>query len=59
MARDALTEDYARLRVEAQKPDDFYREHCTDILVNNSADAAAFEETAYRALQTILKEEQA
>lgn len=59
MARDALTEDYARLRVEAQKPDDFYRKHCTDILVNNSADAAAFEETAYRALQTILKEEQA
>ena len=25
MARDGISEDYARLRVQAQKPDEFYR----------------------------------
>jgi len=29
------------------------------VLVNDCADAAAFEQRAYRALETILKEEQA
>ena len=59
MARDHIPEDYARLRVQAQKDEEFYRTHCTDVLVNDCADAAAFEQRAYRALETILKEEQA
>ena len=59
MARDHIPEDYARLRVQAQKDEEFYRTHCTDVLVNDCADAAAFERRAYRALETILKEEQA
>ena len=58
MARDHIPEDYARLRVQAQKDEEFYRTHCTDVLVNDCADAAAFEQRAYRALETILKEEQ-
>ena len=59
MARDRIPEDYARLRVQAQKDEGFYRTHCTDVLVNDCADTAAFEQRAYRALETILKEEQA
>ncbi len=34
MARDGLTRDYAALRVDAQKPDSFYKAHCTTILQN-------------------------
>ena len=47
MARDGISEEYARLRVEAQKGEDFYRAHCTDILVNDAASAAEFENKAY------------
>ena len=57
MTRDGIPEDYARLRVEAQKPDDFYREHCTDVLWNDAASPAAFEEIAYQRLQQIFEEE--
>ena len=43
MARDGITEEYARLRVAAQKDDDFYRSHCTDVLVNTAAAPEAFQ----------------
>ena len=59
MARDGIPEEYARLRVQAQKDDEFYRTHCTDTLFNDCADAAAFEDAAYAALHRILKEERA
>ncbi len=59
MTRDGIPEDYARLRVQAQKDDGFYRAHCTDVLVNDCGSAAEFEEKVYLALQEILKEEQA
>ena len=57
MARDGIPEDYARLRVQAQKPDDFYRESCTDVLMNSAASPLAFEEIAYQKLQHIIEEE--
>ena len=59
MARDGIPEEYARLRVQAQKDDEFYRTHCTDTLFNDCAGAAAFEDAAYAALHRILKEERA
>ena len=59
MTRDGIPEEYALLRVQAQKDDAFYRAHCTDTLVNDCADAASFEDRAYRALERILKEERA
>ena len=59
MARDGIPEEYARLRVQAQKDDEFYCTHCTDTLFNDCADAAAFEDAAYAALHRILKEERA
>ena len=46
MARDGITAEYARLRVAAQKDDDFYRTHCTDVLVNTSATPGAFQAEA-------------
>jgi len=36
MARDGIDEDYARHRIASQKSDDFYREHCDKVLVNDS-----------------------
>ena len=48
MARDGITEQYARLRISAQKPDEYYRERC-DLELNNAAESAeAFEEEAKR-----------
>ena len=57
MARDGIPEDYARLRVQAQKPDEFYRAHCTDVLVNDTAAPDVFETIAYQRLQHIFEEE--
>ena len=39
MARDNITEQYARLRISAQKPDEFYRGKC-DLELNNGAETA-------------------
>ena len=58
MERDGISEEYARLRVNAQKTEDFYREHCTDILVNNAESPEAFEELAYAWFLIMIKEEQ-
>ena len=46
MARDGISEEYARLRVAAQKDDAFYRSHCTDVLENTSAAPEEFQKAA-------------
>lgn len=46
MARDGISEEYARLRVAAQKGDAFYRSHCTDVLENTSAAPEEFQKAA-------------
>lgn len=46
MARDGISEEYARLRVAAQKDDGFYRTHCTDVLENTADAPEAFQQTA-------------
>jgi dephospho-CoA kinase len=35
MARDGVSEEYARLRISAQKSDEWYKEHC-DIILQSS-----------------------
>ena len=46
MARDNISEQYARLRISAQKPDEFYRGKC-DLELNNGAETAeAFQREA-------------
>ena len=56
MARDGITEEYARLRVQAQKDDAFYRAHCTDVLVNDAQSAEEFEDKAYAFFCQMIKE---
>lgn len=46
MAREGISEEYARKRVEAQQDDTFFRTHCTHILENGGEDAGAFEAQA-------------
>ena len=62
MARDSIPEQYARLRISAQQPDEYYRSKC-DCELNNAADtAAAFELEArefFRRLIDTIKEEKA
>lgn len=37
MKRDSISYDYAAARIDAQKPDAFYREHCDAVIVNDGA----------------------
>ena len=60
MARDGITEQYARLRISAQKPDEYYRGKC-DCELNNAADTPeAFQSEAKlfftRLIETITEE---
>ena len=56
MARDGISEDYARLRISAQQPDAFYRERCSHILENNCATPAQFREQARIFFRSMLRE---
>lgn len=38
MAREGISEDYARKRVSAQKDENFFRDHCDHILENGESD---------------------
>ena len=42
MAREGISEEYARSRVSAQEPDEFYTGRCGHTLVNDCASAEAF-----------------
>ena len=39
MAREGISREYARLRIEAQQPDEYYVERCTGILENSGTKA--------------------
>lgn len=56
MARDGISEDYARLRISAQPSDGFYREHCSHILENTCADPAQFRDQARIFFRKMLRE---
>ena len=43
MARDGISEERARARMAAQKPDRFYRRHCTFLLENRAGSRAEFD----------------
>lgn len=44
MERDGVSEDYARLRVNAQPSDSFYEAHCDNVLISNCETVEEFEE---------------
>lgn len=55
MLRDAITEEYAALRIDAQKPDAFYRERC-DYIIQNDADLDSLYVQARRIHDDILRQ---
>jgi len=57
MARDGIDENYARMRIAAQKADTFYYENCTDVLENTEDSPQAFEEKALEFFACLIKEE--
>ena len=56
MAREGITEEYARLRIGAQKPDSWYREHCT-ITLENRGSREEFMEACKQRFDTLRKED--
>ncbi len=44
MERDGLSEAYAKLRIQAQKPDSYFEENCDYVLVSDCATVDEFEE---------------
>lgn len=62
MARDGISEQYARLRISAQKPDEYYRSKCDCELNNGAETAEAFQQEArefFERLVEAVKEEKA
>lgn len=58
MAREGISEEYARSRVDAQKKEDWFRAHCTHVLVNDCAAPAEFHGRAKALFQNILLQEE-
>jgi len=56
MARDNITREQAEARINAQKPDKFYRKNCTFLLENRAGSMAAFEQLIGEFLEDILFE---
>lgn len=55
MARDGISEEYARSRINAQKPDSFYTENSDHVLLNDgSLTPEEFEQQALEYFKTIL-----
>jgi dephospho-CoA kinase len=55
MARDNISEDYARSRIQAQQPNSFFEEGC-DYVLSNDSTAEEFAAKANRLFTTLLSE---
>ena len=55
MERDNITEQYARLRISAQKPDEYYRSKCDYELTNSVDTPEAFREDAILFFERLLE----
>lgn len=55
MAREGISEAYARKRVEAQQEDGFFRAHCTHILENGEGSAEEFGERARTLFRSLIR----
>lgn len=56
MKRDNISEEYAAFRVNAQKPDEYFKSICSYILENNG-EQSEFEEKCHKLFKEILKDE--
>lgn len=54
MAREGISEEYARLRVFAQKPDEFFIENCDFLLENNFETEEEFRKECRNLIKTII-----
>lgn len=57
MAREGITEEYARARVAAQNSDEFYIQRCDHTLINDCDSPVKFAEKAHALFESILREE--
>ena len=55
MARDRITEQYARMRITAQKPDEYYRSKCSCELNNDADTAEEFQAAAKRFFSRLIR----
>ena len=55
MAREGISEEYARKRVEAQQGDDFFRTHCTHILENGDGSPEEFGRRARTLFESLIR----
>jgi len=53
MTREGISDDYARARIQAQKPDSYYETHCTHTIYNDHPTLAAFREATDRLLDRL------
>ena len=58
MAREGISEEYARLRVNAQKKEDWFRANCTYVLCNDCATADEFRLRARALFDSILTQQE-
>ena len=56
MERDGLSEEYAKMRIGAQKPDSFYYDHCDHVLVSDCETVELFERKCVEFFARILEE---
>jgi len=59
MKRDGITPEQARMRINAQKPDSFYRENCDYFLENNHKSPAVFKKKCKAFFEGLLQENNA
>ena len=57
MAREGISESYARARIRAQKPDSYYIDHCTHHIANDYPTMQDFAQAANALLDQIIKGE--
>lgn len=58
MLREGISEEYARLRVSAQKKEEWFKENCTYVLVNDCTDAVEFQERASIFFQNVINKQE-
>lgn len=54
MTREGISREYAEARIDAQKPNEWFEEHC-DRVLENSGSLEAFQKTCNQVLQEVLK----
>ena len=55
MARDHISQEYARLRISAQQPGEYYSSRCNYTLFNDADSPEAFARQCDQLLDTILQ----